>query len=291
MNFSGTVELSTRLCYNEVNFNYLGGTMELGEKLKLARLEAGLSQRQLCGEEITRNMLSLIENGSAKPSMKTLQYLAGKLGKNISYFLEETAVLSPNLDIMTSTRQLYDSGDFSGADQVLENYRSPDPVFDREKEILWVLIRLELAREAIAQERFLYAAQLLRQTPVHTAYLSEDINRRRLLLLGTIPGQQVSAQLPSLDRELLLRAEDALTEGKISLAAHLLESMEHQESARWHLLRGKAELHQRNWIPAAGHLEIAETVFPREVFPLLETCYRESGDFQKAYEYACKQRK
>ena len=150
---------------------------------------------------------------------------------------------------------------------------------------------LELAREAIAQERFLYAAQLLRQTPVHTAYLSEDINRRRLLLLGTIPGQQVSAQLPSLDRELLLRAEDALTEGKISLAAHLLESMEHQESARWHLLRGKAELHQRNWIPAAGHLEIAETVFPREVFPLLETCYRESGDFQKAYEYACKQRK
>ena len=32
--------------------------MELGEKLKQARLEAGLSQRQLCGEEITRNMLS-----------------------------------------------------------------------------------------------------------------------------------------------------------------------------------------------------------------------------------------
>ena len=35
--------------------------MELGEKLKQARLETGLSQRQLCGEEITRNMLSLIE--------------------------------------------------------------------------------------------------------------------------------------------------------------------------------------------------------------------------------------
>ena len=54
--------------------------MELGEKLRKARLEAGLSQRQLCGEEITRNMLSLIENGSAKPSMKTLQYLAAGNG-------------------------------------------------------------------------------------------------------------------------------------------------------------------------------------------------------------------
>ena len=60
--------------------------MELGKKLRQARIEAGLSQKQLCGEEITRNMLSLIENGSAKPSMKTLQYLAGRLGKSVSFF-------------------------------------------------------------------------------------------------------------------------------------------------------------------------------------------------------------
>ena len=45
--------------------------MELGEKLRLTRLEAGLSQRALCGDEITRNMLSRIENGAARPSMKT----------------------------------------------------------------------------------------------------------------------------------------------------------------------------------------------------------------------------
>ena len=33
--------------------------MELGERIKQARLAAGLSQRQLCGEKLTRNMLSL----------------------------------------------------------------------------------------------------------------------------------------------------------------------------------------------------------------------------------------
>ena len=32
--------------------------MSLGEKLRQARMESGLSQRQLCGDEITRNMLS-----------------------------------------------------------------------------------------------------------------------------------------------------------------------------------------------------------------------------------------
>lgn len=65
--------------------------MTLGEKLRQARLEAGLSQRQLCGDQITRNMLSQIENGSANPSMSTLQYLAQKLNKPVGYFLEDGA--------------------------------------------------------------------------------------------------------------------------------------------------------------------------------------------------------
>ena len=63
--------------------------MELGQRLKSARLEMGLSQRQLCGDVITRNMLSQIEHGTAHPSMETLRYLASRLGKPISYFLEE----------------------------------------------------------------------------------------------------------------------------------------------------------------------------------------------------------
>ena len=72
--------------------------MELGEKLRQARIEAGLSQRELCGEEITRNMLSLIENGSAKPSMNTLKYLGG-----IDSHLDLIAshVLEPICDLKT----------------------------------------------------------------------------------------------------------------------------------------------------------------------------------------------
>jgi hypothetical protein len=34
----------------------------------------------------------------------------------------------------------------------------------------------------------------------------------------------------------------------------------------------------------------AEKDFPKQVFPMLEICYRELGNFRKAYEYACKQR-
>ena len=261
--------------------------MELGEKLKQARLEAGLSQRQLCGEEITRNMLSLIENGSAKPSMKTLQYLAGRLGKNLSYFLEETAVLSPNQQIMEAARLYFDAGNFPEADRVLADYRSPDPVYDREKEILWVLLRLELAAEAIRQQRYVYAADLLKRTSIAASYFKEELDRKRLLLLGTIPGQKVADQLPSLDTELLIRAREATDPAK---AAHLLEAMEVQDLPQWHLLRGRICLKQKQWEEACRHLQKAEDTFPREVYPLLETCWRELGDFRLAYEYACKQR-
>ena len=264
--------------------------MELGEKLRQARIEAGMSQRQLCGGEITRNMLSLIENGAAKPSMKTLQYLASRLGKSVSYFLEETAVVSPNQETMESARRLYDAADFAAAALVLEGYREPDAVFDREKEILWVLTHLALAEQAIRQGRELYAAELLEKADRQTAYCSEELKRRRLLLLGRIRGQKVCGQLPSVDEELQLRAEDALTDGNFERAAHLLEAMEHHDSPRWHRNRGEAYLAVKDWKNAARCFHGAETAYPKETAEKLERCYREMEDYKRAYEYACKQK-
>ena len=63
--------------------------MNMGQKLRAARLEKGLSQRQLSENLITRNMLSQIENGSAKPSLPTLQALAQRLEKPVQFFLGE----------------------------------------------------------------------------------------------------------------------------------------------------------------------------------------------------------
>ena len=265
--------------------------MELGQKLRQARIEAGLSQRQLCGEEITRNMLSLIENGSAKPSMKTLQYLAARLGKNLSYFLEENAVLSPNQSIMQSARELFDTGKFQEADELLKTYQSPDPVFDREKDILQVLIRLELAEDAIRQKRYLFARNLLEQTTVNTAYLEAELNRKKLLIQGRLPRQQIAALLPGLDEELFLRASEAFAAGNFQRSCHLLEAMEDHSDSRWHLLRGKAAVSLEQWAEAVPYLHRAEEDFPQDAYPLLEICYREQQDFQKAYVYACKQRR
>ena len=66
--------------------------MTLGQKIKEARLSRGMTQKELVGDYITRNMLSKIENDSATPSVRTLEYLAGALGLPTGYFLSDAVV-------------------------------------------------------------------------------------------------------------------------------------------------------------------------------------------------------
>ncbi|MDD4774542.1 MAG: helix-turn-helix transcriptional regulator [Eubacteriales bacterium] len=63
--------------------------MDLHEKVKRLRLEAGMTQSDLAGDRITRNMLSQIENGNATPSIQTLRYIAQRLNISPAYFLSD----------------------------------------------------------------------------------------------------------------------------------------------------------------------------------------------------------
>ena len=222
--------------------------MELGEKIRQARLSAGLTQRQLCGDEITRNMLSLIENSAAKPSMKTLMVLAERLGKPVSYFLDDRA--QDFSDLQTSAGNLHQ------------------------------------ARLALEAGKVRYAGQLL------DAVTAPELLREKLLLAAKIPGADIAeltAQLPCLDEELLLRAEAALASGNYPRCSALLSAAENQSSHIYYFLMGRLEFAQKNWTAAAEYLRQAEPDYPGTI-PLLETCFRELGDYKQAYEYACKQK-
>lgn len=225
--------------------------MELGEKLKQARVEVGLSQRALCGEEITRNMLSQIENGAAKPSMNTLRYLAERLGKPLSWFLDDQA--------------------------------------EQHSSLIEAHTLLRKAQEVLKEGKEIYAAELLEKVTDP----DPDIRRRKLVLLARVPGSdpvQICRELPSLDEELLLRAKAALMQGMLERCRQLLEAAEDQENPEWNMLRGEMHLRQKAYAEAAACFQRAEDAYPRETASVLEQCYREMGDYQKAYFYACKQR-
>ena len=264
--------------------------MELGQRMKAARLELGLSQRQLCGDVITRNMLSQIENGAARPSMDTLRYLAGELGKPLSFFLEEDAVTSPNQLVMGRARQEADSRKML---EILAEYRSPDGVFDREKELLSRLATLELAERSMEEGKTIYALGLLEELgPLEDGYCARELERRRLLLLGRGKSgslADICGRLPSLDEELLLRGRDALGRKDWSRAEAWLEAVENR-AEEWYFLRGQVYLAREEYKNALACFQKAEAACEKLVYPLMEQCARELEDYKLAYEYACRQK-
>ena len=72
--------------------------MTIGEKIKARRRELGLTQSKVAGEQISRNMLSLIESGNASPSLETLYYIAEKLKVRVEYLVSE------DISLQTFTR-------------------------------------------------------------------------------------------------------------------------------------------------------------------------------------------
>lgn len=265
--------------------------MTLSEKLKQARLEAGLSQRQLCGNEITRNMLSQIENGSARPSMTTLQYLAQRLGKPIGYFLDEAAVTSPNQALMEKARLSYGAADPAGVLKLLEDYRSPDPVFDPEAGLLNFLAKLALAQQALQEHRPYYAEQLLEECCRYSSlYITPPLQAMRTVLFSQTPADhQSEAASLSLDTALTAKAA-AFLEGDPLRCSRLLLACDDTDAPQWNLLMGTAQMKLGQYADAAAYLHRAEPALPEQTAPLLEICYREQRLFEKAYFYACKQK-
>lgn len=262
--------------------------MELGEKLLKARQEAGLSQRQLCGDVITRNMLSQIEHGTARPSMDTLRLLAARLGKPVSFFLEEEAVMSPNQELMEQVRKA--SPDQSWL--ILKAFQQPDPVLEWEWKCRSFLSGLAAAEKALSEGKHLYARQLLEEVSEFDHGI-RSLERQRLLLLGKIPGEnlkKITERLPSLDEELLVRAEAALAGNDPDRAIAVLMAMEDPADPRGNLLLGQALMQKKEYALAADCLQKAEKTYPQSCLSLLEECFRELGDFKQAYEYACKRR-
>lgn len=61
----------------------------LGERLRKARAEAGLSQAQLGAPHFTRAYVSALELGKIRPAMRSIEFLAAKLGKPVAHFVDD----------------------------------------------------------------------------------------------------------------------------------------------------------------------------------------------------------
>ena len=105
---------------------------ELGKRIKEARIAKKMTQSEVVGSFITRNMLSQIESGNATPSIKTLSYLSKKLELPLDQLMAEdttspqelTAPSRDQFSLYADSKLEYQNGHYEKAIQGLEKLLS-----------------------------------------------------------------------------------------------------------------------------------------------------------------------
>ena len=119
----------------------------LGERVRAARRELGLSQAQLAGEELTKGFISQVEAGLVRPSLRSLQIIAARLGRGIEYFVGDQP--------LTSTKRVHyhrvaaeaaaERSDWRTVRQEVESALTHTPTRRERGKLLRVLVLAELA--------------------------------------------------------------------------------------------------------------------------------------------------
>lgn len=97
--------------------------MQIGEKIKRLRTAKLMTQSELVGGEITRNMLSRIENGAAQPSMATIKYIAERLNVSPGFLLadEDDEILYFKSAEISNIKKAYTDKDYELCRQMCKN--------------------------------------------------------------------------------------------------------------------------------------------------------------------------
>lgn len=167
----------------------IGEIMNLGEKIKYFRLKQGLTQSQLAGDFITRNMLSKIENGSASPSLATIDHIASKLSIPRSFLLSEKDDIAEfeKDRSLNELKQMYKDGAYS---ELVERFeRCRDDSLDDETSALLADCCLNLGVEKYKSGDMVNAEKYFCSCISHcdkTVYNTDNLRKNAKLYVNLI---------------------------------------------------------------------------------------------------------
>ena len=199
--------------------------MTLGQKLKQTRLARGMTQSQVVGDRITRNMLSQIENDLASPSVGTLEYLASVLNVRLSWLLADEQDEAE----AERTQQLRDRlkrGDYAACLDL-----APEHAPDDEQALALAMAAVQCAQRALEAERFDTARHLAQQG---LSWNAGSVYESMQLSLDLQEILARCAQHTGLGQE-----ESAFADYRQAYAAQRPRARYHLTMARYQLERGK----------------------------------------------------
>lgn len=285
--------------------------MNIGEKIRELRVAKLMTQAELAGGHITRNMLSCIENGTANPSLSTILYIAGRLGVPAGFLLAEEGdeIVYRKMNSLANIKRAYAAGDFRGCRSLCHS-ACPEP--DDEIRLLLAECDAEIAADEFRHGRLRSSCRFFDEALEHaerTIYPTEAIEARAAVFFRYM--RRISATLYSdaWDEEKRLSlacvspfsayvsALEALDEGNETLACRFLaegegdgeedpEFLSRHLHARLCLSRGEHEAAKEELMTLLNREMPLTEVALYEVLCDLEECCRETEDYKGAYTYA-----
>lgn len=281
--------------------------MEIGEKIRRLRLSKMMTQSDLAGDQITRNMLCSIERGTALPSLPTAVYLAERLGVPVGFLFakEGEEFLYRKMLAMPNIRRAFAAGDFSGCLALLRSTFSEE----RDDELLLICAESEFgfAKAAFEEGRFRRAAAAFDRALLaaeKTIYDTTAISGRTAVyfryltnvsptLASDVLTEQTVANARAFGDEFCeySMALDALENGRDGeVAAYLERQKDSLYAAR---IRALVMMKNEDYGQAQASLEallnrqeLTVGALLYEVFGDLELCCRKNDDYKRAYEFS-----
>lgn len=281
--------------------------MNIGKRIRQLRLSKLMTQADLAGDQITRNMLCNIERGTALPSLPTAMYLAGRLGVPVGLLLAEEGGEFPYRKMieMPNIRRAFAAGDFTGCLSLLNSSFPAER--DDELSLLCAEAEFGAARNAFEEGRFRRAAAAFDRGVTaagQTVYDTDSLRARTAVYFRYLSGVS-----PTLSSDILPENEvagarafgdefceyfmalDALENGRDGeVAAYLTRQEKSLYAARIRaLILMKKEEYQEaeealEALLARPELSVGALLY--EIFGDLDLCCRKNDDYKRAYEFA-----
>jgi len=255
--------------------------LSLGKKIKMLRIERKITQQELVGDFITRNMLSQIENDAASPSIKTLQFLADGLGVPLSYLMQTEhdsdygAEFETSDSINSRAKKIFFSGDYINFIDTAE--KNPEIIAEYKEERLFLgLAYLEYAEtqfEAGNTNKCLECCEKALKLDFEGCTFAEEEIRKHATLYKILCGPENS------DSYDFLRS--VLDENGL---------------CRYNLISAKQALSSGNALKAIEYLKEAEQIikdvaahpYLNEIYKTFEISYVTLEDYKNAHFYSSK---
>ena len=270
--------------------------MTLGEKIKSARKRLKITQADLCGDKITRNMLSCIENNKATPSLDTLSYLSARLELPISY------IVSDDDDMFFYQKRMemrYITAAFK-THRFKECIEHIEKIDGRDDELYFLLAscHFEAGKSALLHGSLKSAAFHLSKVKEYALQTMYDTHRiTNYLPLYLALTANIQSPLLELDTEMFEPDEDLIYENEFySYVSNETGRSYTVVDFKRHMI-AKAMMRDRDYYSAIKLMKeieeekTAKTYNAYVIFGIytdMESCYRQLGDFENAYRYSSK---